>query len=44
MKPLFEQLADLSARAMTAEDSAAAARTEARDAVQARVDKLQADR
>ena len=43
MKPLSEQLADLSARAKKAEDSAAAARTEAREAIQARVDKLQAD-
>ena len=43
MKPLSEQLADLSARAKKAEDDAAAARTEQRAKVQDRVDKLQAD-
>ncbi|HEX6737950.1 MAG TPA: YtxH domain-containing protein, partial [Vicinamibacteria bacterium] len=43
MKPLSEQLADLSARAKKAEDAAAAARTETRGDVQARADKLQAD-
>lgn len=43
MKPLSQQLADLSVRAKKAEDDAAAARTEAREKIQARVDKLQAD-
>src|SRR5262245_47883359 len=43
MKPRSEQLADLSARAKKAEDAATAARNETRDAVQARVEKLQAD-
>ena len=43
MKPLSEQLSDLSVRAKKAEDDAAAARKEARAKVQARVDKLQAD-
>jgi hypothetical protein len=43
MKPLSEQLTELSARAKQAEDSATAARTEDREAVQARVDQLQAD-
>jgi hypothetical protein len=43
MKPLSEQLADLSARAKKAEDDEAKARKEARTAIQARVDKLQAD-
>jgi hypothetical protein len=43
MKPLSEQLADLSARAKKAEDDAAASRTEQRAKIQDRVDKLQAD-
>jgi len=43
MKPLSQQLADLSARAKKAEDDATAARKEARTSIQARVDKLQAD-
>ncbi|HEV2459995.1 MAG TPA: hypothetical protein VGS80_16685, partial [Ktedonobacterales bacterium] len=43
MKPLSEQLADLSMRAKKAEDDAAAARKEAHAAIEARVDKLQAD-
>ncbi len=43
MKPLSEQLADLSKHAKAAEDDAAAAQKEARTAVQARVEKLQAD-
>jgi hypothetical protein len=43
MKPLSQQLADLSGHAKKAEDDAAAARTEAREKIQARVDKLQAD-
>lgn len=43
MKPLSEQLADLSVRAKKAEDDAAAARKEAHAAIEARVDKLQAD-
>ena len=43
MKSLSEQMADLSARAKTAQDSTAAALTEARDALQARVDTLQGD-
>ena len=43
MKPLSEQLKDLSDRAKKAEDDAAAARTEARSKVQARTDQLQAD-
>src|SRR5689334_13741926 len=43
MKPLSEQLADLSARAKKAEDDAVAARQEARDKVEERVDKLEAD-
>jgi hypothetical protein len=43
MKPLSEQLADLSARAKKAEDDAAAARKEARATIQARVEKLEAD-
>jgi ribulose 1,5-bisphosphate carboxylase large subunit-like protein len=43
MKPLSQQLADLSGRAKKAEDDAAAARTEAREKIQARVDQLQAD-
>jgi hypothetical protein len=43
MKPLSEQMSDLSAHAKEAEDSAAAARAKGRDAVQARVDKLEAD-
>jgi hypothetical protein len=43
MKPLSQQLEDLSARAKKAEDDAAAARKEARTSIQARVDKLQAD-
>jgi hypothetical protein len=43
MKPLSEQLKDLSIHAKKAEDDAAAARTEQRAAIQARVDKLHAD-
>lgn len=43
MKPLSEQLADLAARAKRAEDDAAAAQTEARAKVQARIDQLKAD-
>jgi hypothetical protein len=43
MKSLSDQMADLSTHAKEAEDSAAAARTKARDAIQARVEKLQAD-
>ncbi|HEV2457109.1 MAG TPA: hypothetical protein VGS80_02000 [Ktedonobacterales bacterium] len=43
MKPLSEQLEDLSVRAKKAEDDAAAAQKEAHAAIQARVDKLQAD-
>src|SRR5690242_11897974 len=43
VKSLNEQMADLSTRAKQAENSAAAAGTEAREAIQARVDKLQAD-
>ena len=43
MKPISEQLADLSARAKKAEDDAAAARHEARDKIQERVDQLEAD-
>lgn len=43
VKPLSEQLADLSARAKKAEDDAAAARTEARTAIQDRANKLEAD-
>jgi hypothetical protein len=43
MKPLSEQLADLSVRAKKAENDAAAAQTEAREAIQTRVNKLQAD-
>jgi hypothetical protein len=43
MKPISEQLADLSARAKKAENDEAAARTEERAKIRARVDKLQAD-
>jgi pimeloyl-ACP methyl ester carboxylesterase len=43
MKPLSEQLSDLSARAKKAEDDAATARKEERAKIQARVDQLQAD-
>ena len=43
MKPLSQQLADLSVHANKAEDDATAACTEARATIQARVDKLQAD-
>ena len=43
MKPLSEQLEDLSIRAKKAEDDATAARSEAHAAIQVRVDKLQAD-
>jgi hypothetical protein len=43
VKPLSQQLADLSARAKKAEDDEAAARKEERAKIQARVDKLQAD-
>jgi hypothetical protein len=43
VKPLSEQLADLSARAKKAEEDAAAARKEARDKVEERVDKLERD-
>jgi hypothetical protein len=43
VKPLSQHMADLSVRAKKAEDDATAARTEAREKIQARVDKLQAD-
>jgi hypothetical protein len=43
VKPLSEQLKELSIRAKKAEDDAAAAKTETHAALQARVDKLQAD-
>src|SRR5690242_12838968 len=43
MKPLSEQLADLSARTKQAEDDAATAKSEARTAVQARIEKLKED-
>ena len=43
MKPLSEQLADLSARAKKAEDDEATARKEGRAKVQARADQLQAE-
>ena len=43
MKPLSEQLANLSARAKKAEDDEAAARKEERAKIQSRVNKLQAD-
>ena len=43
MKPLSEQLTELSARAKKAEDDAAAAHAEQRAKIQDRVDKLQAD-
>jgi hypothetical protein len=43
VKPLSEQLADLSAHAKEAEDSAAAAQTKARTEVEARVATLQAN-
>jgi len=43
MKPLSEQLQDLSERAKKAEDDAAAARSEERTKVQARTEQLQAD-
>ena len=42
MKPLSEQLADLSVRAKKAEDDAKAARTEEHAKIQARVEKLHA--
>ncbi len=43
MKPLSEQLADLSARAKKAEDDAAAARTEQRAKIKVRAEQLQAE-
>lgn len=43
MKPLSEQLAELSARAKKAEDDAAAAQTEQRAKIKVRAEKLQAD-
>ncbi len=43
MKPLSEQLAELSARAKKAEEDAAVAQTEQRAKIKARAEKLQAD-
>ena len=43
MKPLSEQLADLSARAKKAEEDEAAARREAREKIQERVDQIEGD-
>ncbi len=43
MKPLSQQLQDLSVRAKKAEDDEAAARSEARAKIQARVNKLKTD-
>ena len=43
MKPLSEQLEDLSKRAKKAEEDSAAAQTEARTKVQTRIDELKAD-
>ncbi len=43
MKPLSEQLADLSARAKKAEEDAAAARREAREKIQERVEQIEGD-
>ena len=43
MKPLSEQLADLSTRAKAAEDAAAAAQTQQRAQIAARVDQIQSD-
>jgi uncharacterized protein YicC (UPF0701 family) len=43
MKPLSEQLEDLSKRAKQAEDHSAAAQTEARAEVQTRIDQLKSD-
>src|SRR5690349_741930 len=43
MKPLSDQLEDLSKRAKKAEEDSAAAQTEARTEVQTRIDQLKAD-